>query len=246
MLAILSRIWIPLLSGLIINILIGSRCLKKTPLKALKKIFTAMRASATGFILSALSFRSSANNSCAQKEGSINSNNLGNARIHSWSGAVGLLITISYVGFENALMLFGLSFLLSIIIGVIFSLLEKIKWLVKTKETISPEYLKENNYPEFEKYLSKKSSINEAIYSSAGLIKNIVIAMLVASFFQLFAPAEFIEKFSAPHSCMYAIPLATLIEIIGEGFSVFAGELYLLGANLGAVFVIISQELSLT
>jgi hypothetical protein len=157
-----------------------------------------------------------------------------------WSGAAGLLITISYVGLENALMLFGCSFLLSIIVGIMFSILEKIKWLVKTKETISQKYLKENNYKGFEKYVAKRRGIKEIMISSTGIIKNIIIAMLVASFFQLFAPTEIFAQFSAQHSSLYAIPLATLIEIIGEGFSVFAGELYILGANLGAVFAIIS------
>jgi uncharacterized membrane protein YraQ (UPF0718 family) len=40
-------------------------------------------------------------------------------------------------------------------------------------------------------------------------------------------------------SVALAVPLATIMEVVGEGLGVFAGELYSLGASLGAVFTII-------
>jgi len=241
-LAIFSRIWAPLLAGLAINLLIELALPKKNVLKGFgkKDFFTIIKASVTGFILSSLSFGVIPAIVAVKKNGASVPAIAAMLAFTPWSGAVGLLITISYVGFENTLILFGFSFLLSIIVGVMFSILEKIKWLVKTNENISQEYLKENNYKGFEKYVSKRRGIKEILISSTGLIKNIIIAMLVASFFQLFAPIEIFSKFSEDYSSIYAIPLATLIEIIGEGFSVFAGELYLLGANLGAIFAIIS------
>jgi len=241
-LAIFSRIWAPLLAGLAINLLIELALPKKNVLKGFgkKDFFTIIKASVTGFILSSLSFGVIPAIVALKKNGASVPAIAAMLAFTPWSGAVGLLITISYVGFENTLILFGFSFLLSIIVGVMFSILEKIKWLVKTNENISQEYLKENNYKGFEKYVSKRRGIKEILISSTGLIKNIIIAMLVASFFQLFAPIEIFSKFSEDYSSIYAIPLATLIEIIGEGFSVFAGELYLLGANLGAIFAIIS------
>ncbi len=242
MLAIFSRIWAPLLAGLMINFLIELALPKKNVFKGFEKkdFFTIIKASVTGFILSSLSFGVIPAIVALKKKGASVPAIAAMIAFTPWSGAAGLLITISYVGLENALMLFGFSFLLSIIVGVMFSILEKIKWLVKTNEAISPKYLKENNYAGFEKYVSKRRGIKEIIFSSTGMIKNVIIAMLVASFFQLFAPTEIFTQFSAQHSSLYAIPLATLIEIIGEGFSVFAGELYILGANLGAVFAIIS------
>jgi uncharacterized membrane protein YraQ (UPF0718 family) len=242
MLAILSRVWAPLLAGLAINFLIELALPKKNVLKGFgkKDFFTIVKASVTGFILSSLSFGVIPAIIALKKNGASVPAIAAMLAFTPWSGAVGLLITISYVGFENTLILFGFSFLLSIIVGVMFSILEKIKWLVKTNENISQEYLKENNYKGFEKYVSKRRGIKEILISSTGLIKNVIIAMLVASFFQLFAPIEIFSQFSAEYSSIYAIPLATLIEIIGEGFSVFAGELYLLGANLGAIFAIIS------
>ncbi|MDD4354143.1 MAG: hypothetical protein PHN56_06845, partial [Candidatus Nanoarchaeia archaeon] len=102
------------------------------------------------------------------------------------------------------------------------------------------EYLKSIKYSQFDSYLIKKTSKKNIISSILELLKNIFIAILFTSFFQLIVSSNFIATyFSSNYSILYAIPLATLIEIIGEGFSIFAGELYLLGANLGMVFAII-------
>jgi uncharacterized membrane protein YraQ (UPF0718 family) len=148
------------------------------------------------------------------------------------------MILGSYTGFFNLLILLGYSFLLSLILGISFSILEKFN-LLKSRAVIDKDYLKLNGYSGFENYLSRKTSNNDMLISISELLKNVFIALLFTAFFQLIFSPEFIEShFSNIYSILYAIPLATLIEIIGEGFSLFAGELFKVGASLGVVFSI--------
>jgi uncharacterized membrane protein YraQ (UPF0718 family) len=239
--SILMNAWAPILLGIIINILIEIFIPKKILLSNFNKkdFLTIIRASLTGLIISGLSFGVIPLVIALRKKGASVSACAAMLAFTPWTGSLGLIIIGSYVGFYNLLILLGYSFLLSIILGIIFSILEKIKF-IKSNIVIEKDYLKENKYLTFDKFIKTKTGKKEIFISIFELLKNVFIAILFTAFFQTVLSKELISNsFSGNYSIFYAIPLATLIEIIGEGFSLFAGELYLMGAKLGVVFSII-------
>ncbi|MFA5303270.1 MAG: permease [Candidatus Nanoarchaeia archaeon] len=239
--SVLKNAWAPILLGLIINVLIEIFIPKKLILSGFHKkdFLTIIRASFSGLLISGLSFGVIPLIVSLRKNGASFPACAAMLAFTPWTGALGLMIVGSYVGFWNLMILLGCSFLLSIMVGLIISMLEKFN-LLKSRAVIEKEYLSINKYHDFENYLSRKTGLKEISISISELLKNVFIAILFTAFFQLIFSNEFVSTyFSNNYSVLYAIPLATLIEIIGEGFSIFAGELYLLGANLGVVFSII-------
>jgi len=240
LISVLSRCWAPILLGIVINIVVEIFMPKKTILSNFEKkdFLTLLRASVAGFIISGLSFGVVPTIVSLRKNGASAPAVAAMLAFTPWSGSLGLMIIGSYVGFLTLLKLLGYSFLLSIILGVAFSVLDKIK-LLKPRTIIENDYLKQENYQGFSSYLAKRMGIKEIKSSSIGILKNVAVAVLFTALFELIFSASFILKhFSSIYSILYAIPLATLAELIGEGFSVFAGELYLFGASLGVVFSI--------
>lgn len=240
-LSILNHVWAPILVGLVINIVIELCIPKKIIISNFNKkdFLTLLRASVSGFLISGLSFGVIQLIVSLRKKGASVPACAAMLAFTPWTGALGLMVIGSYVGFYTLLTLLGYSFLLSLILGVIFSILEKFK-LLKSRAIIDNDYLKINNYSKFDNYLIKKTSSKEILVSISQPLKNVFIALLFTALFQIIFSKDFISTyFSNNYSILYAIPLATLIEIIGEGFTVFAGELYLLGANLGVIFSII-------
>ncbi|MDD2679146.1 MAG: permease [Candidatus Nanoarchaeia archaeon] len=239
--SIILNSWMFIVIGIIANLILEAVIPKKIILSNFgkKDFFTIIRASVSGLLVSGLSFGVVPLVASLRKNGASISACAAMLAFTPWTGAFGLIVIGGYVGMTNLLVLLGCSFLLSIMLGFIFSLLEGLS-LLKHKPRINENYLKEINYSKFSKYLSRKSGIKEISASVSDILKNVFIAVLLTAFFQVIFTADFIAfNFSSNYASLYSIPLATLIEIIGEGFTLFAGEIYLSGASLGAVFSII-------
>jgi uncharacterized membrane protein YraQ (UPF0718 family) len=239
--SIISNVWAPILVGLVINVVIEMCIPKKIILSNFNKkdFLTIIRASISGFVISGLSFGIIPIIIALRKKGASAPAIAAMLAFTPWTGSLGLMIIGSYIGFFNLLILLGYNFILSLTLGIIFSILEKFK-LLKSRAIIENKYLKINNYSKFEKYVKRKTSKKDIFKSISELLKNVFIAILFTAFFKTIISTEFItNNLSNVYSILYVIPLATLIEIIGEGFSIFSGELYLIGASLGVVFSVI-------
>jgi len=238
--AILSKVWPLIVLGIIFNLLIELFMPKKIILSNFKKkdFLTILRAAVSGFLISGLSFKVIPIVVSLRKEGASAPACASMLAFSPWTGVLGLMILGGYLGFSNLLILLGYSFLISIILGVIFSIIEKYGF-IKSRTVIEAKYLKENNYANFGKYLKQKATKKELFLSILNILKNVSVAILFTAFFEIiFSPSFIASNFSTNYSILFALPFATLIEIIGEGFSLFAGEMYLLGANLGFVFAV--------
>lgn len=73
--------------------------------------------------------------------------------------------------------------------------------------------------------------------------KYLIIGLALAAAVAAFVPTATVQRFlgstETPWSILIAVPISAVIELCSEGFSVFAGQLYTMGASLGVVFVML-------
>lgn len=73
--------------------------------------------------------------------------------------------------------------------------------------------------------------------------KYLGIGLILAAAVAAFVPTPTVQRFlgatETPWSILIAVPISAIIELCSEGFSVFAGQLYTMGASLGVVFVML-------
>ena len=73
--------------------------------------------------------------------------------------------------------------------------------------------------------------------------KYLIIGLALAAAVAAFVPTPTVQRFlgatETPWSILIAVPISAIIELCSEGFSVFAGQLYTMGASLGVVFVML-------
>jgi uncharacterized membrane protein YraQ (UPF0718 family) len=75
------------------------------------------------------------------------------------------------------------------------------------------------------------------------LWKYLLFGLLLAAAVTAFIPVPWVLRYlgseAAFNPVLAAVPLAALVELCSEGFSVFAGQLYEMGATLSVVFVMV-------
>lgn len=252
---IILKIWIPVLVGFIIAGLINISLPKNALNKHFKKnnVFTIIMSSLLGVILSACYIGAVPIIASLRKKGASTAACLTMLLSSPWAGVTNLLIINHYIGATNALLFFITSISIALISGAIFSLLENAQ-VLDNKKSISINVLKSCDCESGESFLNKKQQKSldkkllkdfpkEILNISIGTGKFLIIGLLLAALLKTLAPPSIIVSlFGAGNdvfSILYTVPLASLVELYSEGFTALAGEMYLLGANLGVVFTMI-------
>lgn len=164
-----------------------------------------------------------------------------------WAGLVHLFIMMNFVGPVNVLILFALSLLVALGTGLSLAYLEnhgKIETSLTEEEINEVELC---HAPHYQEPLQKRlfSCVPQRmwdLFKDVG--KYIIFGLLIAAFLAAFIPVTLVQLifgFTGPLgilSILIALPIAVILELCAEGLTIFAGQLYLMGASLGVVFTI--------
>ncbi len=162
-----------------------------------------------------------------------------------WAGIPHLFIMMNFVGVINVLILFILALLVALCTGILLAFLEnrqKIEGKLSKEEIIEVELCE---LPHFSEPLRRRLfyCVPRRIWI---LIKDvgkyILFGLLIAAFLAAFVPIFIIQLVfgglgvAGIFSVLIAVPIAAVIELCAEGFTILAGQLYLMGASLAVVF----------
>lgn len=240
---IILSVWVYVLLGLLAAILIQLLIPKKKIVKELgdNSLKSIIKASLAGIVLSACSYGAVPIIAGLRKKGATTANCLTMLLASPWFGLSQFVILTGYVGFFNSIILLLTSLILSVIGGLIFKELGKRK-LWNEKKRITRALLNSCNCSDVDSYLKRTDIGKELIELTVNTGKNLLITLLITALVKsVLTPVDVISVLgrSNAFSVLTAVPLATLVEAIGEGLGIFAGELYSMGAGLGVVFTII-------
>lgn len=162
-----------------------------------------------------------------------------------WAGFTHLFIMANFVGVINVLVLFTLSLLVAFGTGLMLARLEE-KQIIDSKlsdtETIEAVLCHAAHESEPLKHRVTHCVPHRLwdIFRDVG--KYLLLGLLIAAFLAAFVPIILVQfLFGASGlagigSVLLAVPIAVLIELCSEGFTILAGQLYVMGASLAVVF----------
>jgi hypothetical protein len=162
-----------------------------------------------------------------------------------WAGFTHLVILSGFIGFPATALVLVSAIVVSFLTGLVFALLEKINWIdakLSAETTLGQGTIlsSETNKPITERLLR---SLRYSFTSFTDIGKYLGIGLLLAAALHAFVPTTFVSgvlgKDTSVDPILLAIPLSAVIELCSEGFSVFGGQLYSMGATLGVVFVML-------
>jgi len=161
-----------------------------------------------------------------------------------WAGFIQLFILNGFIGPVNTLIVFLSAIITAFISGLILARLENRQKLDLrlAPHLIIDRELKLTLEHERKLYNRLKKSLYYSWDSFREMAKYLGIGMGLAAVISAFVPAKLITSYLG-HSAGFdpiitAVPLAAAVELCSEGFSIFAGKLYELGATLGVTFVV--------
>lgn len=173
-----------------------------------------------------------------------------------WGGLLHVFIISGFIGIKNTMILLVFSLLVAFIVGLILAKLENNKLI----ETGTPKKHKRNEKElcvecvdaEKLRLIHENEKLNRRIiycvpkniwqiFKEVG--KYIIIGLLIAAAIKAFVPSDLVSKYLGNEDrflpVLIAVPAASVLELASEGLAVVGGQLYLLGASLGVVFVIL-------
>ena len=159
-----------------------------------------------------------------------------------WAGFIQFFILNGFIGPKNTIIIFIFAILVAFVSGLILSKLEK-SGLIEQK--LTPDFVldKEIGLRADSPKLFRR--IGKSLYYSWDAFKEMAkylgIGILLASILKAFIPTSFIAKYLGVKSSfdpiLIALPVSAAIELCSEGFSIFTGQLFQMGATLGVIFV---------
>ena len=161
-----------------------------------------------------------------------------------WAGFVQLFILNGFIGPKNTLVVFVAAIISAYISGLMLSHLER---KGKIEQKLSEQFILNSElklYLEHPSGLAKR--IGKSLYYSWDAFKEMAkylgIGFTLAAVISAFVPVSIITRYLGKSAgfdpILTAVPLAAVVELCSEGFSIFAGQLYHLGATLGVTFVV--------
>lgn len=161
-----------------------------------------------------------------------------------WAGFIQLFIMNGFLGPKNTGIIFVSAILSAFITGLLLSRLENKK---KLDPRLSPQLIIDQELKlqlEHPGHFSKR--LAKALYYSwdsfREMAKYLGIGLGLAAVISAFVPAEIVARYLGKGAgfdpILTAVPLAAVVELCSEGFSIFAGKLFDLGASLGVTFVV--------
>lgn len=162
-----------------------------------------------------------------------------------WAGFTHLVILSGFIGFQATALVLGSAITVSFLTGLVLSQLENINWIDAKLSTQTTPIEEIKTHTENSDTFHRRAlrSLRYAVSSFTDIGKYLGIGLLLAAALHAFVPTSFVSgilgKESPVSPILLAIPLSAAIELCSEGFSVFGGQLYTMGATLGVVFVML-------
>lgn len=163
-----------------------------------------------------------------------------------WAGFLHLSILAGFVGIKNTIILFSFALLVSFLSGLVFRNLENKKIFPQAKKHVH----KHGEHCEICEFAHEKEPLKHRLFvciprniyhilTDAG--KYIIIGLLIAAVLKAFVPVDLVTNYLGNPSgkilpVLISVPIASVIELCSEGFTILAGQLYKMGATLGVVF----------
>lgn len=173
-----------------------------------------------------------------------------------WSGAPQFLVLSNFLGVANTLFLMFYAVVAAFITGLLLSRLENRQMIDSTQEgpaascsTCADD--SNNDYADRSSSETRKSGwrshfvgvLRHAWNNFRDIGKFIILGLVLAAALSAFVPINTVQRYfgasDSPWGILMAVPVSAVIECCSEGFSVFAGQLYIMGATLGVVFVML-------
>ncbi len=236
---IIRDIWAYVLVGIFMSFMVQYAIPKRLLLSSFKKnsFSSIVRASMFGFMVSSFSFGAVPIIAHLRRKGATIANSIAMLIASPWGGFVQIAILTKYVGIANMMLLFSFSIIASILIGLIFVVLEG-RGLLDKKKRVSDSVLEECDCKIPDEFWDETKSdelFNIVIESGKNLLIGVVVAALMLTIFN--PPTIFVWFGSDVKSLLYALPFATIFESVEEGLALLAGLFYIMGAELGVVFM---------
>jgi uncharacterized membrane protein YraQ (UPF0718 family) len=166
-----------------------------------------------------------------------------------WAGFTQLVILYRFLGLEGASVVFVGALSVALVTGAILARLEDRGWLSEAQGSKNPTLplAPESPAPKEAIRPSTRNRLMRALRESwnafLALWKYLLFGLLLATAVTAFVPLPWVTRYLGSEATLNpvlaAVSLAALVELCSEGFSVFAGQLYEMGATLSVVFVIV-------
>lgn len=160
-----------------------------------------------------------------------------------WAGFIQLFILNGFLGAKATFLVFTFAIVVAFVTGLILARLETFGWL---DQKLLPQLILEQEVKrETGSLHSFFSRLKKSFYYSLDAFKEMAkylgIGIVLATLVQTLVPVSWVERFlglkNSFDPILVAIPFSAVLELCSEGFSIFAGNLYQMGATLGVVFV---------
>jgi uncharacterized membrane protein YraQ (UPF0718 family) len=161
-----------------------------------------------------------------------------------WAGLIQLFILNGFLGPVNTLIVFLSAVITAFICGLILARLENRQ---KLDLRLSPHLIIDSELKlTLEHGRKLHNRLKKSLYYSwdsfRAMAKYLGIGLGLAAVISAFVPAEIVARYLGKSAgfdpILTAVPLAAVVELCSEGFSIFAGKLFDLGASLGVTFVV--------
>ena len=161
-----------------------------------------------------------------------------------WAGFIQLFILNGFLGPVNTVIVFVSAVITAFISGLILARLENKEKIDLRLEPhlIFDRELKLTLEHERKLYQRLQKSLYYSWDSFREMAKYLGIGLGLAAIIASFVPSEIVARYLGKGAgfdpVLTAVPLAAVVELCSEGFSIFAGKLFDLGASLGVTFVV--------
>lgn len=162
-----------------------------------------------------------------------------------WAGFTHLVILSGFIGIQATALVLVSAITVSFLTGIVLSQLENINWIDAKLSTDTTPIEEIKSQTENSKSFPERAlrSLRYAADSFTDIGKYLAIGLLLAAALHAFVPTSYVSGILGNESSfdpiLLAIPLSAVVELCSEGFSVFGGQLYSMGATLGVVFVML-------
>ncbi|MCS7048661.1 MAG: permease [Verrucomicrobiae bacterium] len=164
-----------------------------------------------------------------------------------WAGFVQLLVFYRFLGWGRTLLVFSGAMLVALGIGAVIGWLETRGWLDdRSRAPASCACADESEQSESHRatlWHRLGRALREAGEAAWSLGKYLAIGLLITAALRAFVPHDWVSRYLGGNGViapvLLAVPVAAVVELCSESFSIMGGQLYELGASLGVVFVVV-------
>lgn len=252
------ELWLYFLLGLIISALIQEFVSTKRLLQYFggNDLASLLRATTAGLFVSVCSCGAIPIAATLRERGASTASALTFLLAAPWGGLLHVFLISGFIGIKNTIILLIFSLLTAFIVGLILAKFENNR-LIETGipkkhkkgekrlcvECVDVEQMRlKHENEKFDRRIIYCMPRNIwQIFKEVG--KYIIIGLLIAAALKAFVPSDLVTKYLGNENrflpVLIAVPISAVLEFASEGLAVLGGQLYLLGASLGVVFVIL-------